>query len=91
MPPEKSVLICKICGFSFESSSLKNNRDHIVHGEKLHRSVLSVYWYERVGYRYSFVFIYEPRFITDSVVEKLCCNPLFNENLKNLFFAERGL
>jgi hypothetical protein len=44
------------------SSGLKNHREHRVHREKLHRSVLSVY----------------------SVVEKLCSNSLFQENLKSL-------
>ncbi len=48
---------------------LKNHGEHRRHREK---RLLSVLWYERVGYRYSFMFIYEPQFIADSVVNYPC-------------------
>jgi hypothetical protein len=56
------------------SSGLKNHIEHRAHREKLHRSVL---WYEKVGDLYFFMFIYEPQFIADSVVDYLCSESFF--------------
>ncbi len=63
----RSVGVCAAYP-SFDKTFLKFYRGH---REKQYLSVLSASWYEKLGFGCFFMFIYEPQFMADSVVNYL--------------------